>query len=186
MIFDGAITVHRRFFSEEKKGMRTLFLCFFLCLCSSTVFASESADRFVDNGDGTVADTVTGIMWMKDPDFIGSHCKKESSDFLCELLITREAALLPWARAQQIVRLISFAGHSDWRLPSKKEIRVLNKIHKGELSNPFGNFMPIYWTSSPGKDSKTYWMFFPSKEIFTSIKRDTLGFVWPVRNASAQ
>ena len=165
--------------------MRKFLISFFLSvILLAPARVSGTGRRFVDRGDGTVVDTVTGTMWVKDPDFVGTHCKKMPRDFPCRLLITLESAFLPWERAHNIVRLLSFAGYSDWRLPRKEEIAVLSRIQRGELDNPFGAFRAAYWTSTPGSGPNAHWMLFPQAGILASVKGDTLGFVWPVRTAA--
>jgi len=56
--------------------------------------------RYSDNGDGTVSDLVTGLMWEQRPDFV-----KRDQDG-CE------------AYAAQL----TLAGYDDWRLPTIKEL----------------------------------------------------------------
>ncbi len=62
------------------------------------------APRYQDHGDGTVTDLVTGLMWQQTP----ALYNKQSYD----------AALAGAAS-------FSLAGHSDWRLPSVKELYSL-------------------------------------------------------------
>lgn len=156
--------------------------CLVLIFLSSPLTGYAETSRFVDNGDGTVTDNHSGLMWIKDPNFLGNHCKENRKNFFCELLINKDVAFLPWEKAQLAVKMISLAGHSDWRLPQKEEIEILNKIYKGELKNPFGDILEMYWTSSPGEKSKTYWMIFPPMGILDAIEKDSLGFIWPVRD----
>lgn len=158
------------------------FCLLFIFWTLSSPFAEE-ADRFVDNGNGTVTDNQSGLMWIKDPNFLGNHCKGNRKDFLCELLINKETGFLPWKKAELGVKMVSFAGYKDWRLPKKEEIEILNTMSKGELKNPFGGVLEMYWTSSPGGKPNTYWMIFPQQGIFVAINHESLGFIWPVRNA---
>jgi len=53
-----------------------------------------------DNGDGTVSDLVTGLMWQKTPDF----------------------KLRTWKAAGPYAVALELAGHRDWRLPTIKEL----------------------------------------------------------------
>ena len=67
-------------------------------------------ERFVDNGDETVSDRKTGLMWMKTDSMI--DLKKwvnyqDSVDYVRELKEKR------------------FAGYDDWRLPTKDEMYSL-------------------------------------------------------------
>lgn len=169
--------------NKNFKYFRLVFCSLFIFLILSSPFAEESG-RFVDNGDGTVTDSQSGLMWIKDPNFLVNRCKENRKDFFCELLISKELAFLPWKKADLAVKMISLAGHKDWRLPKKEEIGILNKICKGELRNPFGEgILEMYWTSSPGGKSNTFWMIFPTQGIFAASSHESLGFVWPVRNA---
>ncbi len=80
---------------------------------------------YVDNGDGTVTDTVTGLMWDKCP--YGQTANDCSGD---------SAIRFTWAQAlAQTVGLngINYKGHNDWRLPSIRELESLVKIG---LTNP--------------------------------------------------
>ena len=65
------------------------------------VHAMPQARSYVDNGDGTITDQVTGLSWEK------------------------EMELMTWNRAEQAATDATTGGYSDWRLPSVKErIRV--------------------------------------------------------------
>lgn len=57
-----------------------------------------------DNGDGTITDLVTGLMWQKTPDL------NNKSTF---------------AQARDGASTFRLAGHTDWRLPSIKELYSL-------------------------------------------------------------
>ncbi|MGP0628272.1 DUF1566 domain-containing protein [Nitrospina sp. 32_T5] len=66
--------------------------------------------RFVDNGDGTVTDTHSRLMWMQKDSYL------EFKDNIT------------YAKAKKYLKRRNeeaFAGHSDWRLPSKDEAHSL-------------------------------------------------------------
>ena len=66
--------------------------------------------RFIDNGDGTVADTLTNLMWMQEDSFLG----------LKKFVTYRHAVKLLEKLNEE-----AFAGHSDWRFPNKREAHSL-------------------------------------------------------------
>ena len=67
---------------------------------------------YSDNGDGTVTDNVTGLMWQKSPDTDGD------GDIDAADKLTYDEAL---AGAETL----TLAGYSDWRLPTIKELYSL-------------------------------------------------------------
>ena len=69
-----------------------------------------SEQRFIDNGDGTATDTWTKLMWMQEDSF----------------LVTKK--FLIYLHAQRLrdkLNAESFADHSDWRFPTKREAHSL-------------------------------------------------------------
>jgi hypothetical protein len=66
---------------------------------------------YVDNGDGTITDLNTGLMWEKKSDDGGIHDKDTTyqwSDAFAVHVVTLNSTL--------------FAGYNDWRLPNEKEL----------------------------------------------------------------
>ncbi len=66
--------------------------------------------RFTDNGDGTVTDTLTNLMWMQEDSFL----------VLKKFVTYRHAVKLLGK-----INGEAFAGHSDWRFPNKREAHSL-------------------------------------------------------------
>jgi len=64
--------------------------------------------RFMDNGDGTITDTLTGLMWEQAP----------------------SVTQVNWIAALTYAIDLDLGGHRDWRLPNRKELRSL--IHYGK------------------------------------------------------
>ncbi len=69
--------------------------------------------RFIDNGNGTMTDRLTGLMWEKMP-YNGT---------------------LQWAAALNHCRTLTTGGYSDWRLPNVHElISLVNYGYSGSQS----------------------------------------------------
>jgi hypothetical protein len=81
---------------------------------------------FTDNGDGTVTDNVTGLMWGKTPDLNGDGAIKAVDKRTCE-------AALEGAKD------FALAGHKDWRLPTIKELYSLMDFRGVDPSNATTN-----------------------------------------------
>ena len=79
--------------------MRNFFL---ISILSLFIFCSTGYAEMVDNGDGTVTDTKTGLMWQK-----------------------AEAGTKTWKEAIAYCESLVLAGHSDWRLPDLNELQSI-------------------------------------------------------------
>ncbi len=71
-----------------------------------------NAPSFTDNGDGTVTDDVTGLMWQQSPDTDGD------GDIDAEDKLTYDEAVAG-------ATTLSLGGYTDWRLPTIKELYSL-------------------------------------------------------------
>ncbi|MBW1817849.1 MAG: DUF1566 domain-containing protein [Deltaproteobacteria bacterium] len=69
-------------------------------------------NRFVDNGDGTITDTATGLMWMRVDS--GALEAGDGAD-----------GRLNWRHALQWAETLEYAGYLDWRLPNAKELQSI-------------------------------------------------------------
>jgi hypothetical protein len=68
--------------------------------------AAYGRNDFVDNGDGTVTDRATGLMWAKGDSGVAMDWE----------------AALAWVQAQDAAGGL---GHDDWRLPNAKELQSI-------------------------------------------------------------
>jgi hypothetical protein len=96
-------------------------------------------DRFVDNGDGTVTDTCTGLMWQQD-----------TADVDGDGHVTFESDRITWCEALAYCDNLSFAGHDDWRLPNVQELQsIVAYGRSGPAIDPvFGTLSSCYWSST--------------------------------------
>lgn len=78
--------------------------------------SSQALDsRYLDNGDGTITDKQTQLMWKK--------CSEGLSGADCS---TGQAEELLWSVAmKKYATPTQFAGHADWRMPSIAELRTV-------------------------------------------------------------
>lgn len=67
---------------------------------------------YTDNGNGTITDNVTGLIWQKSPDINGDG-KIDAND------------KLTYSEATAAASSISTGGYTDWRLPTIKELYSL-------------------------------------------------------------
>lgn len=78
---------------------------------------------YSDNGDGTVSDNVTGLMWQQDPDLNGDG-------------VINSADKLTYDEAVDEAETFTLAGYNDWRLPSIKELYSLIMFSGTDPSGP--------------------------------------------------
>ncbi|HNQ69412.1 MAG TPA: DUF1566 domain-containing protein, partial [Bacteroidales bacterium] len=69
---------------------------------------SGNQPSYTDNGNGTVTDNVTGLMWQQSADLNGDGFINVDDK-------------LSWAEAVAAADTFSLGGYDDWRLPSIKE-----------------------------------------------------------------
>ena len=82
---------------------------------------------FTDNGDGTVTDNVTGLMWQQEDDDVKRA----------------------WQGAMDYCEALELAGHTDWRLPDEYELQGIVDYGRNDPA--------IDTTYFPGTNSSNYW-----------------------------
>jgi len=76
---------------------------------------SIGANQFVKNGDGTVTDLATGLMWQQADDGVGRN----------------------WTNAMIYAKNLRLGGYSNWRLPNPKELQsILDYTNAPDAANP--------------------------------------------------
>lgn len=69
---------------------------------------SMNSPSYTDNGDGTITDNITGLIWTKTPD-LNEDGKINADD------------KLSYSDAIDYAKTLQIGGYNDWRLPSIKE-----------------------------------------------------------------
>ena len=97
-------------------------------------------NHFHDNGDGTVSDHATGLMWTK-------------SD---------SQAAVSWQDALQMANGQTYSGYSDWRLPNAKELQSIVDYTRSPDTSGSAAIDPVFSVSSVTNmagwaDFPTYW-----------------------------
>ena len=73
---------------------------------------SGSTPSYTDNGDGTITDNVTGLMWQQSPDTNGDG-------------MINAMDKLTYSEAVAGAGMLTLGGNTDWRLPTIKELYSL-------------------------------------------------------------
>jgi hypothetical protein len=144
---------------------RTVFLTILVAGLMMPGIPASQETGFLDNGDGTVTDNATGLMWQRcSAGLSGSDCSSGSTQ-------TRN-----WEAALSYCEDLSLAGHVDWRLPDVKELRSIvdNARYSPAIDTTAfpGTIAGGYWSSSTyanGTDSAWY-VYFDNGNVNYSTK----------------
>jgi hypothetical protein len=111
--------------------------------------------RFVDNGDGTVTDNCTGLMWQKE---------------------TAQYNTYIWQQALQYCENLDLAGQTDWRLPNVRELQSIVDYGRQQpaIDPIFGAQSKWYWSSSTLLffSSHAWLVMFESGSVSSTYKLD--------------
>jgi hypothetical protein len=134
--------------------------------------ASWPTPRFVDNGDQTQTDKLTGLVWSKNAN--------------------PAAATKNWQSALDYIKALNssnYLGYSDWSLPNVNELKSL--VNQGQSSVTWLNGQGfssvqssnVYWSSSSyASNVTTAWgVGMEGGFVGNGYKSSYDGYVWPVR-----
>lgn len=122
------------------------------------------ANHFTDNGDGTITDNLTELVWQKTPNIQTQN----------------------WENALVYAENLSLANLSDWRLPNIKELQSLNDESRTNPSINSSFFPSIgvnnYWSSTSLPNQTTNaWYLNTQFGISTYSSKTTANYVLCVR-----
>ena len=132
--------------------------------------------RFTDNGNETVSDNQTGLMWARDANLAGTNNT--------------------WDAAIDYCNGLTLGGHDDWRLPNVNEfLSLIYYPTEGWVypylpdGHPFLNVqtMPAYWTSTCGTSFmgvESYYVYMSGSAVKGEWTTTYAGCVWPVRGGN--
>jgi serine/threonine protein kinase len=139
--------------------------------------------RYIDNGDGTVTDNRTGLIWLKNANCFGRQ-KWEKAMQLAAELADGECGLTDGSKP------------GDWRLPTIDELKAMRdtKYRNPVLSNAVGTDKwkegdafsgvqsSIYWSSTPLATVTNYaWFVFFDGGYVDYYSKTNANYVWPLR-----
>ncbi len=120
--------------------------------CNDSITPTTPDSRFSDNGDGTVTDKKTNLIWMRcslGQTWDGSTC-------------TSSAATYTWQQALQAAANTTFGGSNAWQLPNIKQLSsIVEESCDGPAINLYAfpaTLSDYFWTSSPyASDNDNAW-----------------------------
>ena len=115
-----------------------------------------NAPAFKDNGDGTVTDRLTGLVWQK-----------------------ADGGEMTWEKAKDYAKALRLAGRKDWRLPTSMELFALTNqgMHGPAMdTSVFTRSEARYWwTNSPrADDASKVWLVNSGGGIGAHAKTETV------------
>lgn len=106
-------------------------------------------NQFTDNGDGTVTDKATGLMWMKADSGQGMDWE----------------AALAWSEELRL------AGHDDWRLPNAKELQSIVDYSRSPKTTRSAALAPVFESAAiTDEDGNKNYPFYWSSTTHASLR----------------
>jgi hypothetical protein len=120
---DGRIKGYGMTCPDPQQGEKTLYVR----LCRGNT--DYGANSFVDNGDGTVTDDATGLMWTQSDSGQGMNWEDA----------------LAWVEQRNAE---NYLGHNDWRLPNAKELQSIVDYTRSPDTTDSAAIDPVFDTTA--------------------------------------
>ncbi|MBS4096736.1 MAG: DUF1566 domain-containing protein [Sulfuricella sp.] len=150
-----------------RKPTRFSFLVFLVLSAAAPAWAA-----FTDNGDGTVTDSVTGLMWDK-----CTWGQTNNADCSGGSVVNWNTWAQALARAAT-ANGSAYKGHGDWRLPNIKELESLLKIDATSSPTIDTTAFPntpssssYFWSSTPSftQPNSAWIIYFDNYVMMSSV-----------------
>lgn len=149
--------------------------------CNPNIAPSAPDSRYQGNGDGSVTDHATGLMWRQ--------CSEGQGGDGCS---TGSAGYYTWQQALQIPATLNasggYAGYADWRLPNSKELESLVEVscYAPAINANYFPYTPTgaFWSASPhhaGGSGSVWYVYFDDGGAYATYYRDYNNHVRLVR-----
>jgi hypothetical protein len=143
--------------------------------------------RFTNNGDGTVTDNLTGLIWLKN-----ANCPNTGRTWATALSDVAQLNTDGTMNSNDCGDTSNGGSHqTDWRLPNVKELQSLIDYSQYNpalpIGHPFTAVSSYYWsgTTSAYSTSDAWYFSLYAGEISKYLKSGSLtAYVWPVRSGN--
>ena len=144
---------------------------------TSGAWGPRTGARFTANGDGTVTDNRTGLVWLENANPPGMFFGWDFALDFCNTLADGTAGLTDGSSA------------GDWRLPNIRELQSLVDYTESDPALPSGHpFIDVrsghYWSSSDDFRSQSWGIRMNTGEVELWTKDMGGQGVWPVRDGN--
>ncbi len=142
--------------------------------------ANWPSPRFADHGDGTVTDTLTGLMWLKDGSSLGQGTWQEALDTVADFNSNPDNY-----DSQDYT-----ANYTDWSLPNVNELESLINAEKtsstiwlnGQGFADVHEWGPSYWSSNTitATTDQAWYVIISGGNVINASKTHSR-YIWAVR-----
>lgn len=165
--------------------------------------------RFVDNGDQTITDKLSGLVWTKDANLMVTRDPSYDTDYNeSDLSQIQNDGAVSWQHALDYIKKLNnenYLGKNDWRLPNRNELAsLINRQQQNSAPQLMGQgFLNVkgfvtyaqnggtvtasksYWSSSTASTDSLSW-FAVTIGIASGAEgiddKSSYDYVWPVRS----
>ena len=156
-----------KFYTRTLLAQKTILAIGLFVLFGAIIMPAMASDRFVNNGDGTVTDTMTGLMWSATDN--GNH--------------------INWTDACSYCQNYNTGGHTDWRMPTLAELKslyapVIKNKQDYHITTSIGTTAESCWASDTRGNEAARFNFRYGQEYWLRQFHSGSGRALPVRGGN--